>query len=69
MQCAADLCEGLFQRGGHLYVCGDGQAMAKDVHEALVTSVQATMNCSGAEAEAKLMDLQKSGRYCREIWN
>ena len=56
MQCAADLCEGLFQRGGHLYVCGDGQAMAKDVHEALVAVLAAVGDDAWAEIQGAVVD-------------
>lgn len=66
---AAELCELLFERGGCVFVCGDGQAMATDVHAALRHAAMERLALSEAEAEAKLAALDGEGRYCREIWN
>ena len=66
---AAAVCACLLEAGGHVYVCGDGQKMAKDVHAALVVAISAKMKMSAADAEAKLSELSEGGRYCREIWN
>ena len=55
--------------GGHFYVCGDGQAMAKDVHTALVNATMHAKKVSSDAAEAMLSKLSEEGRYCREIWN
>ena len=66
---AAVLCDLLFEREGRVYVCGDGQAMAKDVHEALRTAVMRGLKVERAEADAELEKLSREGRYCREIWN
>lgn len=59
----------LFSQGGHLYICGDGQSMAKDVHEAVRRIAASELGVSEEQAEAKLAELAQSGRYCREIWN
>ncbi|KAL1523929.1 hypothetical protein AB1Y20_018845 [Prymnesium parvum] len=55
--------------GGHFYVCGDGQSMANDVHEALCRVTAAQLSISLSEAEERLKSLAAEGRYCREIWN
>jgi len=62
------LCEALFDKGAHLYVCGDGQAMAADVHTALLRLVEATLKVSAAAAEEALSKLVAEGRYSREVW-
>mmetsp|Transcript_21150 Transcript_21150/g.68949 ORF Transcript_21150/g.68949 Transcript_21150/m.68949 type:complete len:353 (+) Transcript_21150:1343-2401(+) len=59
----------LLEQAGHLYVCGDGQSMASDVHAALRRIVEAHLSVSPAEAEERLQGLAQEGRYCREIWN
>ena len=64
-----EVCECLFSKGGRVYVCGDGQAMASDVHAALVLVCTQQLNVSPAEAEERLRTLAEQGRYCREIWN
>ena len=59
----------LFELGGHFYVCGDGQSMVKDVHDALRAAVMQRLQLGEAEAEAKLSELASARRYCREVWN
>ncbi len=56
------------QDGAHIYVCGDGQRMAKDVHTALleIVSEQAGLDPDGAEV--LLDDLRASGRYQRDVY-
>mmetsp|Transcript_4324 Transcript_4324/g.9500 ORF Transcript_4324/g.9500 Transcript_4324/m.9500 type:complete len:109 (+) Transcript_4324:1953-2279(+) len=66
---AAELCELLYNRHGCVYVCGDGQSMANDVHLALRRATEAHLALSEETAEAKLSTLSEEGRYCREIWN
>ena len=66
---AAELCDLLYERNGRVYVCGDGQAMAVDVHLALRRAIEQQRGLSSEAAEAKLSALSKEGRYCREIWN
>lgn len=61
--------ETLFEQGGHVYVCGDGQWMAADVHAALRRVVEAHLSLPAADAEARLQGLMREGRYTREIWN
>ena len=66
---AREVVELLFEKDGRLYVCGDGQAMAGDVHAALLRVACASLGVTTEEAEARLERLAKEGRYCREIWN
>lgn len=66
---AAALCDLLFEKKGRIYVCGDGQAMASDVHAALRLVTARQLRLSDADAEAELSKLADEGRYCREIWN
>ena len=56
------------QDGAHIYICGDGQRMAKDVHAALldIVSEQAGLDPDGAEV--LLDDLRASGRYQRDVY-
>ena len=66
---AADVCELLLDKNGHVYVCGDGQSMARDVHAALATAMMMKTKVTAEEAEEKLKELAKEGKYTREIWN
>jgi len=53
---------------GYVFVCGDGVAMAHDVHAALVEIVEEHGNMSADAAEAQLRELSSSQRYVRDIW-
>jgi sulfite reductase (NADPH) flavoprotein alpha-component len=54
--------------GAHLYVCGDAEAMAKDVHAALVDIVQVHGGHDEEAAREWLDDLLKQGRYARDVY-
>jgi sulfite reductase (NADPH) flavoprotein alpha-component len=54
--------------GAYLYVCGDAQQMAPDVHRALL-EVVATHGGRGAEDAAEyVLQLQQSRRYQRDVY-
>jgi sulfite reductase (NADPH) flavoprotein alpha-component len=56
------------QDGASVYVCGDVKAMAKDVHAMLL---QAIADQSGRDADgaaAYLRDMQRGGRYLRDVY-
>lgn len=56
------------EEGAHVYVCGDAQRMAKDVHQALAEVVA---QCSGRDVEAAedyLFELKRQGRYQRDVY-
>ncbi|KAG2451316.1 hypothetical protein HYH02_003922 [Chlamydomonas schloesseri] len=60
---------GLLQAGGYLYVCGDGAAMAKDVHAALLGVAVTHGGLSEADAAAYLQNLTQERRYVRDVWS
>ncbi|WP_339672094.1 assimilatory sulfite reductase (NADPH) flavoprotein subunit [Dasania marina] len=56
------------EKGAHFYVCGDKDAMAKGVEQALI-DVIAAHNDKGIEfAKAYLDDLQRKGRYQKDVY-
>lgn len=59
----------LIAGGAHVYVCGDGAAMAKDVHAALQGILRDKLGMSEAQAAEELMAMTKQGRYVRDIWS
>jgi hypothetical protein len=59
----------LIAGGAHVYVCGDGAAMAKDVHATLLTLLRDEMGLSEAQAAEELSAMAKAGRYVRDIWS
>ncbi|PEL03302.1 sulfite reductase subunit alpha [Bacillus sp. AFS017336] len=56
------------EKGAHFYVCGDKEYMAKDVNEALITIIENEGTLTREDAEAYLKDLQKQGRYLRDVY-
>ena len=68
----------MFGRGAHVYVCGDGMRMAKDVHAALAEALvegsrawapdECARVADAGAAEALLAKMGKDGRYCKDVW-
>jgi sulfite reductase (NADPH) flavoprotein alpha-component len=54
--------------GAHLYVCGDAQRMASDVHEALIDIISTHGGHSREDAEAWLSTLRDEHRYQRDVY-
>lgn len=57
-----------FEKGAYFYVCGDKEYMAKDVNEALITIFEKEGAMDRDAAEAHLKDMQKQGRYQRDVY-
>ncbi|MGH8600721.1 MAG: diflavin oxidoreductase, partial [Burkholderiales bacterium] len=56
------------QDGAHLYVCGDADHMARDVHATLTGIVQSEAGCSTEAATEYVRNLQREKRYQRDIY-
>jgi len=56
------------EHGAHVYVCGDANRMAKDVHKALVSIVAEHGARSNEDAETWLNQLIQQGRYARDVY-
>lgn len=56
------------QNGAHLYICGDAQRMAKDVHAALTEVLQTHGGMDQAQAETYLDDLRSQQRYQKDVY-
>ncbi|MFF2447894.1 sulfite reductase subunit alpha [Neobacillus sp. NPDC058068] len=56
------------EKGTYFYVCGDKEYMAKDVHETLINVIEKEGAMSRDAAEAYLKDMQKQGRYQRDVY-
>ncbi|PFH88575.1 sulfite reductase subunit alpha [Bacillus sp. AFS088145] len=56
------------EKGAYFYVCGDKEYMAKDVNEALITILENEGSMDRDAAEAHLKDMQKQGRYQRDVY-
>ena len=56
------------ENGSYFYVCGDKQHMAKDVHNTLIDVIEKEGAMTREAAEAYLNDMQKQGRYQRDVY-
>ena len=56
------------ERGAHLYICGDADRMAKDVHQALVDVISQYGELSAEQAEQYLKDLRSAKRYQKDVY-
>ncbi|MCY7764503.1 bifunctional P-450/NADPH--P450 reductase [Bacillus inaquosorum] len=59
----------IVDRGGRLYVCGDGSKMAPDVEAALQKAYQSVHGTSEQEAQNWLKHLQDTGIYAKDVWS
>ena len=65
---AEELAQLVVHPEAHIYVCGDGTKMAKDVHAALCAVLE-QQGLSPDEATAHLATMTRAGRYVRDIWS
>ena len=56
------------ENGAYFYICGDKQKMAKDVHNAIIDVIEKEGGMNRQEAESYLNDMQKNGRYQRDVY-
>lgn len=56
------------ENGAHFYVCGDGQRMAKDVHQALLQIIARHGGLSSERAAAYLQQMQSDQRYQKDVY-
>lgn len=54
--------------GAHIYICGDGNRMAKDVHNALLEIIGRYGNLSAEQAEEYLSDLRSNKRFQKDVY-
>ncbi|MCY9057681.1 bifunctional P-450/NADPH--P450 reductase [Bacillus inaquosorum] len=59
----------ILDRGGRLYVCGDGSKMAPDVEAALQKAYQSVHGTSEQEGQNWLKHLQDTGIYAKDVWS
>ncbi|WP_065188298.1 assimilatory sulfite reductase (NADPH) flavoprotein subunit [Shewanella woodyi] len=56
------------EAGAHLYICGDAERMAKDVHQALLDVAVKFGGKTAEEAEAFLEQLRSDKRYQKDVY-
>jgi len=56
------------ERGAHLYICGDANRMAKDVHQTLIEIISEQGQLSLDQAEQYLKDLRSNKRYQKDVY-
>ena len=56
------------ERGAHLYICGDANRMAKDVHQTLLDIIAEHGQLSTEQAEDYLKSLRSNKRYQKDVY-
>ena len=56
------------ERGAHLYICGDANRMAKDVHQTLNEIIQEHGKLTAEQAEDYLKSLRSNKRYQKDVY-
>lgn len=56
------------QNGAHLYICGDAERMAKDVHQALIEVAVEVSGLNTEAAEAYFETLRSDKRYQKDVY-
>lgn len=56
------------ERGAHLYICGDANRMAKDVHNTLVDVIATEGGLTPEQAEDYLKSLRSNKRYQKDVY-
>ena len=56
------------ERGAHLYICGDANRMAKDVHNALIEVIAEQSGKDQEQAEDYLKAMRSAKRYQRDVY-
>ncbi len=56
------------EQGASVYVCGDAEYMAGDVHEALKSILESCGDYSSVDAENYLTTMKRNRRYLRDVY-
>ncbi|MBV2130419.1 assimilatory sulfite reductase (NADPH) flavoprotein subunit [Arsukibacterium indicum] len=56
------------EQGAHVYICGDANRMAKDVHQALLEIVQQQGSKTAEQAQQYLDELRVAKRYQKDVY-
>lgn len=56
------------QNGAHIYICGDAERMAKDVHQALIEVAVEVGGLNSEAAEAYFETLRSNKRYQKDVY-
>ena len=56
------------ERGAHLYICGDANRMAKDVHQTLIEIIGEHGKLTAEQAEDYLKSLRSNKRYQKDVY-
>jgi len=56
------------ERGAHLYICGDANRMAKDVHQTLIEIIAEHGKLTAEQAEDYLKSLRSNKRYQKDVY-
>ena len=64
-----DIVRLLLDEGAYLYICGDGNHMAKDVHSAIIDALVTEKELTKDAAETIIHELKFRRRFVLDIWS
>lgn len=67
-ECGDRVVQMIMEKNASVYVCGDGNAMGRDVQDAITALLGENMNDADAAA-AYMMNMKASGRFVLDIWS
>ena len=59
----------IMEQNAYVYICGDGNQMAKDVDSTLHEILMQHSTLSHADVKAALIDMRQRRRYVFDIWS
>eukprot|EP00455_Lapot_gusevi_P013545 TRINITY_DN16620_c0_g1_i2.p1 TRINITY_DN16620_c0_g1~~TRINITY_DN16620_c0_g1_i2.p1 ORF type:complete len:374 (+),score=15.38 TRINITY_DN16620_c0_g1_i2:109-1230(+) len=62
------LCDLMMHHNAHIFVCGDAEGMARDVHRVLIDMLELHLRWSTSRATQYIEAMAEDGRYQRDIW-
>jgi len=66
---ASEIAQLMINEGAYVYICGDGNSMAKDVYTTIKKCLQEQGEMSEEKAEELLQELKLRRRYVLDIWS
>ena len=66
-ECSSRLVDTILKKDGRVYICGDGNHMAKDVQQAVADILGP--HVEGQDGKAYVETMKKEGRFLLDIWS
>ncbi|CAJ1015145.1 putative Flavodoxin/FAD binding domain/Oxidoreductase NAD-binding domain containing protein [Leishmania utingensis] len=68
-ECGVAILDLILQQNAYVFVCGDADGMAREVHDTLRGLIQHRLSLTDAAAAKFLKQMGMEGRYLRDVWS